>query len=95
MKFEELPKEMQKGLLKGTRKKLVIGTLIFVTIFLGIAALITSIGHNMWVIALFPTLVAVVGIINFFIELNAPSNFLDKSIKSADYSLHPSESESN
>lgn len=87
MKFEELPKEMQKGLLKGTRKTLVISTIIICAFFLGIAALIASIGHNMWILAFFPILVAIVGIVNLFIELKAPSNWLDKSVKNADYSF--------
>lgn len=95
MRFEELPKKMQNGLLKGTRKNLVVGTLVFAAIFFGIAALIASTGHNMWVIAIFPALVGVVGLINLFMELKAPFNCLDKSIKTADYSLNLSESESS
>ena len=75
MKFEELPEKMQKGLLKGTGKTLVISTIIICAFFLGIAALIASFGHNMWVLAIFPLLVAVVGIVNLFIELKAPSNW--------------------
>ncbi|MBO7583089.1 MAG: hypothetical protein J6X11_09840 [Treponema sp.] len=95
MKFEELPLEMQKGLLSRTRKNLVIGSVVFSAILFGIAALIASIGHNMWVIAVFPALVAIVGIVNLFMELKAPSNSLDKVIRSADYSSAPFESESN
>ena len=96
MKFEELPVKMQKGLLKGTRKTLVISTIIICTFFMGIAALIASIGHNMWVLAIFPALVAVIGLLNLFTELNSSSNSLDNSIKNADYSFsNSSASESN
>lgn len=96
MKFEELPEKMQKGLLKGTRKTLVISTIIICAFFLGIAALIASFGHNMWVLAIFPLLVAVVGIVNLFIELKAPSNWVERSVKNAEYSFStPSASESN
>lgn len=95
MKFEKLPEEMKRGLLKGTRKTLVIGTLVFSAIFFGIAALIASVGHSMWVIAIFPALIGAAGLINLLIELKAPVNFFDKSIKTADYSLNPSEAESN
>ena len=96
MKFEELPEKMQKGLLKGTRKSLVISTIIICAFFLGIAALIASIGYNMWVLAIFPFLVAVAGIVNLFMELKAPSNWAERSVKNADYSFStPSVSESD
>lgn len=96
MKFEELPEKMQKGLLKGTRKTLVISTIIICVFFLGIAALIALIGYNMWVLAIFPFLVAVAGIVNLFMELKAPSNWVERSVKNADYSFStPSASESD
>lgn len=94
MRFEELTKKMQKGLLNRTRKNLVVGTVVLCALLLGIAALISAIGHNMWILAVFPVLVAVVGIVNLFMELSSPSNCLDKSVKNADYSFStPSASE--
>lgn len=94
MRFEELTKKMQKGLLSRTRKNLVVGTVVLCALLLGIAALISAIGHNMWILAVFPVLVAVVGIVNLFMELSSSSNCMDESVKNADYSSStPSASE--
>jgi type IV secretory pathway TrbD component len=94
MRFEELTKKMQKGLLNRTRKNLVVGTVVLCALLLGIAALISAIGHNMWILAVFPVLVAVVGIVNLFMELSSPSNCMDESVRNADYSFStPSASE--
>lgn len=95
MKFDELPEKTQEKLLKTARKSLVIRTVILAAFFLAIAALIASVGYNMWVIAIFPALVAVIGIINLFMELKSPDDTLYKRIKSADYPSSFSASESD
>ena len=97
MKFNELSKNIQTGLLKDSRKSLVVSNIVVCAFFLILSAVLFFIGHGFWIFALFTGLMALFSFANLFMELKSPKeNSMENLIKSADYSLKsPSASESN
>lgn len=87
---------MQKSLLEGRKKTVLIAGVIFTVFFLALTALCFFIGHGFEKLWFIPAICAFIGFVGVFLELKEPANSKNR-IKSFDsYSFStPSASESN
>ena len=69
MKFNELPQNMQKSLLKGRRKAVVIAGIVFTVFFLALTALCFFIGHGFEKLWFIPAICVFIGFVGILLEL--------------------------
>lgn len=96
MKFNELPQNMQKSLLKGRRKAVVIAGIVFTVFFLALTALCFFIGHGFEKLWFIPAICVFIGFVGILLELKEPVDSQDRIKNFDSYSFStPSASESN
>lgn len=96
MKFNELPQNMQKSLLKGRRKAVVIAGIVFTVFFLALTALCFFIGHGFEKLWFIPAICVFISFVGILLELKEPVDSQDRIKNFDSYSFStPSASESN